>query len=145
MEVVAAASSIAGILCLVARTIDGASKLRDLFSNISQASSTVGRFLHDIDSLLQALQCAEDLVRDLPTDFCGSQVTSLRIELQYCTKDVYRLLDIASSIRPISDVGAKGWFQRFWVAVNKSLLVDVREELERHKQAISLSLAVLGR
>lgn len=145
MEVVAAASSIAGILCLVAQSIDGASKLRDLFSNISQASSTVGRFLHDIDSLLRALQCVQDLVRELPTDICGSQVTSLRIELQYCAKDVYRILDIANSIRPNSDVGAKGWFQRFWVAVNKSLLVDVREELERHKQAINLSLAVLGR
>ncbi len=145
MEIVAAASSVAGILCLVGQSIDGASKLRDFFSSISQASSTVSRFLHDIDSLLQALRSANEIVRELPTDFSASRVTSLRIELQYCTKDVYHLLDVAKSIRPVSDVGAKGWFQRFWVAVNKSLLVDVREELERHKQAINLSLAVLGR
>lgn len=145
MEIVAAVSSVAGILSLVSQGIEGASKLKDLFSNISRASITIDRFLHDIDSLLQALQAARDLVKELPTNFGGSQVTSLRIELQYCTKDVYRLLDIASSLRPISVVGAKAWFQRFWTAVNKNLLVDAREELERHKQAINLSLVVLGR
>jgi hypothetical protein len=145
MEIVAAAASVAGILSLVAQSIDGASRLRDLFSNIPRASSTVGRFLHDIESLLQALQSAKDLLEGLPTGFCGSQVTSLKIELQYCTEDVYRLLDIASSLRPVSEVGTKAWLQRFWVAINKNLLVDAREELERHKQAINLSLAVLGR
>lgn len=145
MEIVAAAASVAGILSLVAQSIDGASRLRDLFSNIPRAGSAVDRFLHDIDCLLQALQSAKDLLGELPAGFCGSQVTSLRIELQYCTKDVHRLLDIASSLRPASDVGAKAWLQRFWVAVNKNLLVDARDELERHKQAINLSLVVLGR
>lgn len=145
MEIVAAVSSVAGILSLVGQGIEGASKLKDLFSNASRASSTISRFLHDIDSLLQALEAARDLVRDLPTDFGGSQVTSLRFELQYCNNDVYRLLDIAGSLRPASDVGAKAWFQRFWIAVNKNLLIDAREELERHKQAINLSLVVLGR
>lgn len=145
MEIVAAASSVVGMLSLAGQSIDGALKLRELFLNISRASSTTGRFLHDINSLLQALQSAKDVLEDLPMGFCGSQVTSLRIELQYCNNDLYRFLSIASSLRPASDVGAKAWFQRFWVAINKNLLVDVREELERHKQAINLSLVVLGR
>lgn len=145
MEIVAAASSVAGILSLVSQSIDGASKLKDLFSDNSRASNTISRFLHDIDSLLQALHCAEDLTKNLPIDFGGSEVTSLKIQLQYCTKDVFRLLDIATSLRPVSDVGAKAWFQRFRVAFDKNLMVDAREELERHKQAINLSLVVLGR
>lgn len=145
MEVVAAASSVAGILSLLSQSINGATKLRDVFSNIYLASGTISRFLHDIDSLLQALQGAKDIVEKLPTDFGGSQATSLVIQLEYCTKDVYRLLETASSLRPASEVGAKAWFKKFWIAVNKNSLIDAREELERHKLAINLSLTVLGR
>ena len=145
MEAIAAASSIAGLVSLLGQSIDGVSKLRSLLLNISSASRQVSLFLYDINCLLEALHAAKQLVEKLPEDFKDSQITALQIQLDFCTEDVHRLLESASSLRPASEVGAKVWIKRFWNAINKDVLRNAREDLERHRQAIELSLTVLGR
>lgn len=145
MEAIAAASSVAGILSLLGQSIDGISKLRGLLLNVSGASRHVSLFLYDINCLLEALHEAKQLVDKLPEDFKDSQITALQIQLDLCTTDVHRLLETAGSLRPASEVGAKAWIKKFWNAVNRDVLRNAREELERHRQAIELSLTVLGR
>lgn len=145
MEAIAAASSIAGILSLLGQSIDGVSKLRGFFLNVSVSSRNVSLFLYDINSLLEALHAAKQIVDKLPEDFKDSQVTALQIQLDVCTTDIHRLLESASALRPASEVGAKIWMKQFWNAVNKDVLRNAREDLERHRQAIELSLIVLGR
>ena len=145
MEVIAAASSVAGIISLLNQGTVGALKLRNFFSNTCLAGETIDRFLHDIDSLLQALHGAQEILEGLPDDFKGIQATSLAIQLEYCIKDLFRMLEIAASLRPASQVGAKAWFKKFAIASKKDFLIDVREELGRHKQFINLSLVILGR
>lgn len=145
MEAIAAASSVAGILSLLGQSIDGISKLRGLLLNVSGASRHVSLFLYDINCLLEALHEAKQLVDRLPEDFKDSQITALQIQLDFCTTDVHRLLETAGSLRPASEVGAKAWIKKFWNAVNRDVLRNAREELERHRQAIELSLTVLGR
>ena len=145
MEAVAAASSVAGILSLLGQSIDGVSKLRGFLLSVSNSSRHVSLFLYDINCLLEALHAAKQIVDKLPEDFKDSQISALQIQLDFCTKDVLRLLEGASSLRPASEVGAKAWLKSFWNAVNKDVLRTAREELERHRQAIELSLTVLGR
>ena len=145
MEAIAAASSIAGLVSLLGQSIDGVSKLRNFLLNLSSASRNVSLFLYDINCLLEALHAAKLLVEKLPEDFKDSQITALQIQLDFCTKDVHRLLESAGSLRPASEIGAKVWIKRFWNAINKDVLRNAREDLERHRQAIKLSLTVLGR
>ena len=145
MEAVAAASSVAGILSLLGQSIDGVSKLRGFLLNVSGASKHVSLFLYDINCLLEALHAGKQLVDKLPEDFKDGQITALQVQLDFCTTDVHRLLEIARSLRPASEVGAKAWLKKFFTAVNKVVLRNAREDLERHRQAIELSLIVLGR
>lgn len=145
MEAIAAASSVAGLLGLLGQSIDGVSKLRGFLLNVSSASRNVSLFLYDINCLLEALHAAKELVDKLPEDFKDSQITALQIQLDFCTTDVHRLLESASSIRPAAEVGARAWMKKFRNAINKDVLRNAREDLERHRQAIELSLIVLGR
>ena len=145
MEAIAAASSVAGILSLLGQSIEGVSKLRGFLLNVSRASRHVSLFLYDINCLLEALHAAKQLVDKLPGDFKDSQIAALQIQLDFCSTDVHRLLESASSLRPASEVGAKAWLKKFWNAINKDVLRNAREDLERHRKAIELSLTVLGR
>lgn len=145
MEAIAAASSIAGLISLLGQSIDGVSKLRGFLLNVSSASRHVSLFLYDINCLLEALHAAKQVVIKLPEDFKDSQITALQVQLDFCTTDIGRLLDSARSLRPASEVGARAWVKKFWNAINKDVLRNAREDLERHRQAIELSLIVLGR
>lgn len=145
MEAIAAASSVAGILSLLGQSIEGVSKLRGFLLNVSCASRHVSLFLYDINCLLEALHAAKQLVDKLPGDFKDSQFAALQIQLDFCSTDVHRLLESASSLRPASEVRAKAWLKKFWNAINKDVLRNAREDLERHRKAIELSLTVLGR
>ncbi|CAF9924673.1 hypothetical protein IMSHALPRED_006257 [Imshaugia aleurites] len=139
MEAIAAASSVAGKLSLLGQSIDRVSKLKKFLLNVSCASRTVSLFLYDINCLLEALHAAKQLVDKLPEDFKDSQIAALQIQLDFCTADVHGLLESVSSLHPASEVGAKTWLKRFWDAVNKDVLRNAREDLERHRQAMRLA------
>ena len=145
MDGVTAAASVAGILTLVGQSIQGIKMLREFFSDIGSASKTADVFLRDINGLLKVLQQVADLLAKTPEDHTESNVASLQIELEDCSNDVFGWLDTARKLRPGSGKGGKQWFKCFWLAVNKKSVQDIREEISRHQQAISLGLSVLGR
>ena len=145
MEAVAAVSSIAGILSLLGQAIDNTKQLRGFLSDISSASEIVGRFLHDINELLRTLDAVNDLVESLPLSFKVPHIAFLQAQLEDYTRDVFTWFKIARSLRPASDAGARTWFKKFWVAASDRSVRDIREELDRHNQAICLSLSILGR
>ncbi|MCJ1393723.1 hypothetical protein MMC18_006599 [Xylographa bjoerkii] len=149
MEVLSAASSIAGILSIAGQSIDGIVKLKQLFSDISAASKTIGTFLQHINSLLHVLNDVEALLSQLDTQVYSGTInistTSLQIELEDCLKDVFTWLRVAGSLRPPSDLGARVWFKKVWVAINQNSVKGIREDIGRHKQALQVNLALIGR
>ena len=62
MEIVAAVSSVAGILSLTGQSIQGIITLKSFFSDISTASDTIDRFIRDVNGLLKVLYDVERLL-----------------------------------------------------------------------------------
>ncbi|KAK0517555.1 hypothetical protein JMJ35_000710 [Cladonia borealis] len=144
MEAIAAISSIAGILSLLCQAIDNTTKLRDFLSEASSASETAGQLLHDLDSLLQTLDTVNSLVKLLPPEFKNSNIVSLHLRIEAYTKDVFDWFKVAKDIRPAQN-GAKAWFKKLWIATNIKSVREIRVEIDRHKETISLDLTILGR
>jgi hypothetical protein len=101
MEAVAAASSIAGLVSLAGQALEGILKLRGFFKDCASASKTVDRFLRDLNSLIQTLEDVKSLVPRLEkvassTFNNKTMITSLQIQLEDCSKDVYEWVRIAS-------------------------------------------------
>lgn len=149
MDVVTVIASIAGILGLAGQSINGIIQLRGFFSDVASASRTIERFLRDINSLLHVLHDVESLFSQLSaSEFDGTPSTnsaSLQVELEDCRKDVFEWLKVARDLRPASSQGRKSWFKKFWIGVNQASMDTIRIELERHRRAIQLNLAVIGR
>ena len=145
MEVVAAVASVAGILNLLGESLDGTRKLRNFFCDMSSASSTIASLLQDIDLLLQAIQSVRDLVEKLPREFPRAPIASLRSQVKNYTKDVSRWLETAEALHPASDNGMKTWLKKLLVAVHSKSVNQMMGELDRHIQAFSLSLSIIGR
>ncbi|MCJ1432007.1 hypothetical protein MMC27_001363 [Xylographa pallens] len=149
MDVLSVASSIAGILSIVGQSIAGIVKLKQLFSDISTASKTIGTFLRDINSLLRVLNDVESLLSQLGTRVYSGAIdvstASLQIELEDCLKDVFTWLRVADGLRPPCDLGAQVWFKKVWVAINQNSVKGIREDIGRHKQALQVNLALIGR
>ena len=145
MESLAVAASIAGILSLAGQSIEGVRKLKDFYSRLSFASRTVDRFLYDINTLLQTLESIERLLSKWPLEKEDVNITSLSIQVEECFKDITTWLETASRMRRGTDKGGKAWFKRFWVAVNDSTVKDIISEITRHRLALNVSLAIIGR
>lgn len=145
MEAVAAAASIAGIITVVGQSIDGLIKFSDFFSDISSASKTISRLLKDINSLIQVLEDISDVLERARARKHRQDLASLDIKLGDCAKDVQIWLATARLLRPGSDSGGKAWLRKFRLAVNNTAIQTIRDEIGRHHQTLSLSLAVFGR
>ncbi|MCJ1286620.1 hypothetical protein MMC26_005966 [Xylographa opegraphella] len=149
MDVISVASSIAGILSIVGQSIDGIAKLKQLFSDISIASKTIDSFLRDINSLLHMLNDVEAILSQIDkrkySGAIGVSTASLQVELEDCLKDVFIWLRVADGLRPPSDLGARVWFKKLWVAINQNSVKGIREDIGRHKLALQVNLALVGR
>ena len=149
MDVLSAASSIAGILSIAGQSIDGVIKLKQLFSDIAAASKTIESFLRDLNSLLQVLNDVEALLSQLDARRCNGEIeistASLQIELEDCFKDVVTWLRVAGDLRPPSDLGARVWLKKVWIAFNQNSVKGIRDDIGRHKQALQINLALMGR
>ena len=145
MEVIAAVSSIAGIVTLLSQCVGNTKALRDFFADASSASATVKHCLRDVESLLQSFQAVNDLILKLPPNIGSPHVLRLRIDLEEYDKDANRWIDTAKTLQPASSSGAKAYFKKFSMALKLKSVKDIQEELERYKNAISLNLAILGR
>jgi hypothetical protein len=149
MEGLAAASSVTGVLSLAGQTIDGIVKLHSFFKDVSSASRTIGRFLQGINQLIKLIEDVKTLLQDVvesPTqpgaDF---KIAALQIQLEDCSRDVYRWLKLARDHHPGFSTGTKAGFKKFWVAVNKGEVRGISEDIREHRHGIVASLSVLGR
>ena len=150
MEVVAAVSSIAGIVGLVGQSIDGVIKLRNFFVDVSSASKTVELLLQDLSYLLRVLYDVEKLLcmfsaSDDPGE-SDSSVATLQVQLKDCCNDTFKWLRTAGDLRPDPDSKMRmKWSKRLWVGVNQKSVKSIRDEIGTHKQTIGVSLSILGR
>lgn len=145
MEAIAAAASIAGIITVVGQSIDGLIRFSHFFSDVSSASKTITRLLNDINSLIRVLEDIRDVLEQARARQREQNLAALDIKLEDCAKDVQVWLATARLLRPGSDSGGKAWLRKFRLAVNSTAIQTIREEIGRHKQTLSLSLAVFGR
>ena len=149
MEGLSVASSIAGLLSLTGQTLDGVVKLHGFFKDVSSASRTVERFLLSINQLMKLMADVEttlQAISDCPT-YSGEdfKVAALAIQLEDCSKNVFRWLQLARDHHPGFSTGSKATFRRFWIAVNKGQVRDILYEIKEHRHGILASLSVLGR
>ena len=148
MEVIAAASSFAGILGLAGQCVGGLENLKNLFENIAGASKTVDGFLRDINSLLRTLHDVEVLLNTVSkkssADEADADVASLQIHLEDCSRDVSSWLKTARDLRPSPGRGTKSWARKFWVAVNNQSVSGIRQEINCRRTEINTSLLLLS-
>ena len=145
MEVVAAAASVAGIITLVFQSIDGLTRFKELFADASSASRTINRLLGDINSLIQTLENVRDVLEQFEAQKKEKNFASLDIKLADCSRDVHVWIATAKILRPSAEHGGKAWLKKFRLAVNSNGIQTIRDEIGRHRQALCLSLTVLGR
>lgn len=145
MEAVAAVASIAGIITVVAQSIDGLIKFSDFLTDLSAASKTINRLLSDIESLIQVLRNIGDVLEQAEARRPDQNFASLDVKLEDCAKDVHIWLATARVLDPASNGGGKAWLKKVRLAVNNTAIKTIREEIGRHKQTLCLSLAVFGR
>lgn len=113
MEALAAASSIAGLLSLTGQCISGAQSLLSLYKNISSASSSVEKFLKDVNSLCRTLEDVRALLEKIQTQAPGLadeiSLTSLRLQLDDCNIEIGSWLRAAQSTMPPDGKGTRAW------------------------------------
>ena len=150
MEAVAAASSVAGIVAIAGQALEGIIKLRGLFKDCASSSKAIDRFLRDLNSLIQTLEDMRWIVTAIEGAIlgcldCKPILSSLQIQLEDCSKDVYDWLRMASEQHPKFASGSKATFKRFLVAANKESIEGILKEIESHKGNIRLKLSIIGR
>ena len=153
MEVLAAGSSVAGLLSLTGQCISGAQKLIGFYQDISKSSKAIEYFLKDVNGLTRTLFDAQMLLQSikekLPHSFDDVQMTTLKLHLEDCNDDFGSWLNTAQSYQPsASSSGTKStrmWFRKFWSVVNKDEVNNIRTEMQRRKNDIALALITLGR
>jgi len=148
MELLAAASSVAGILSLTGQTIAGITSLYGFFQDCSVASRTIGRYLKELTSLKQTVEDVNELIGKLEKDIDstrGTGLASLKIQLEDCLEDVGKWLEKAQKSHPLSSRGTRSSFKKFLVALDKQNIKDTFGDIACHKANIRLSLSIIGR
>jgi hypothetical protein len=153
MDGLAAASSVAGVLSLAGYTIDGIVRLHDFFKDVSSASRTIEIFLKSINSLIKLMEDVKTLLESLAERGTlpgvdigeGMKIAALQIQLEDCSKDVYIWLNLARQHHPGFCTGSRAGFRKFWVAVKKTSVRGIIEDIREHRHGILASLSVLGR
>lgn len=150
MEAVAAAATIAGLISLAGQALEGIVQLHGFFKDCASASKTIDRFLRDLNSLIQAIEDVKAIVARLENVSASTFdnrtiLSSLQIQLEDCSKDVYEWVRIASELHVKFTTGGKAVFRRFLVAVNKESITDIFREIGNHKDGLILKLSLIGR
>jgi hypothetical protein len=148
MEVVAAVSSIAGILGFAGQTITGIIRLNDFFQDCRSASKTIDQFLRELDTLKQTIEQVHGLTSKLD-DRGGSALqgtlASLQIQLEDCNIDIDRWVEEAKKSLSFFGRRVKSAFKKFLVAVNKKSIKGIFTEIRIYRENISLKLSIIGR
>ncbi|KAL8675711.1 MAG: hypothetical protein Q9224_007402, partial [Gallowayella concinna] len=144
MEAIAAAASVAGLLALVGQSIAGVRKLSDFYLDVSTASKTAHHLLRDVNALLKVLYDIQELAEGIPDGFDDLQIALLRIQLEDCSNHVQRWILEAVENYPTSTSGTKAYLRKIKIGMNMKKIEGIRQEMEWDRQALTLSLAVLG-
>ncbi|KAH6662274.1 hypothetical protein B0J14DRAFT_571142 [Halenospora varia] len=145
MEALATAASIAGVLSLAGQTIDGIVKLNSFFSDVSSPSRTIERFLQSLNQLIKLIEDVKSLLSSVAENGADFKIAAIEIQLDDCSKEVYRWLRIAKEHHPAFSTGTKKGFKRFWVAVHKGKVRSISEDVKEYRHEIPASLLVLER
>ncbi|KAH8670114.1 hypothetical protein BGZ60DRAFT_514821 [Tricladium varicosporioides] len=145
MEALATAASVAGVLSLAGQTIDGIIKFTSFFSDISSASRTIERFLQSLNQLIKLIEDVKSLLSSVADDGADFKIAAMEIQLDDCSKEVYRWLKVAKEHHPAFSIGTKKGFKKFWVAVHKGKVRSISEDVKEYRHEISASLLVLER
>jgi hypothetical protein len=109
----------------------------------------VGRWLQDLNSLLQVLEEVKALIAkldDLPGDSQLSLLASLQTDVDVCSKDVHAWETKAGERHLLfTGAGSKRAFKKLLVAINKRDSVVAYLMLSRHRENITAKLALVGR
>lgn len=149
MEVVAVASSIAGLFSLAGQCISGAQTLRALYSDIVDTSKTVKSFSKDVNDLLRTLTDVRLLLEkiqdqdSLLTD--ELLFTTLRLQLEDCDTEIGTWIRTAEKAKAAGGKGTRGWFKKFWMALDKDSTNSVRADMQKRRLEIAVALSTLGR
>jgi hypothetical protein len=148
MEGLGAAASVAGLASLAAQTISGMTTLRDFYKDMVSSSKTVNQFLHEINAIIKTMSQVEELCTQ-PSNSDNENVrfaaAALKISMEDCSKDVYIWLKEARNLHIGDAKGTRATFKKFWVAINKSNVKDVRQQVSSHRLNINTGLSMLGR
>ena len=149
MEVLATASSIAGLLSLAGQCVLGAQNLRSLYQDIVAASRTVETFMKDVNGLLRTLEdvkaLLEKIQRQAPGIVDEVSLTSLKLQLEDCDHDIGSWLRTARSTKPVGGKGTRAWFRRFWMAMDMQSTTNVRADMQKRRIEVAVALSTLGR
>jgi hypothetical protein len=150
MEALATASSIAGLLSLAGNCISGAQNLRSLYQDIATASQTVQSFFKDLNSLIRTLEDVRNFLEKIqslaPTLVLDDvSLTTLKLQLEDCDSDVFSWLRAAQSTKTVDGKGTRGWFRKFWKAMDKQSIESYRRDMQRRRTEIAVALSLVGR
>jgi hypothetical protein len=153
MEVLAVGASIAGLLSLTGQCISAAKELGGFYHDAQTGFEIIKHLLSDTNSLLRLLHDTEALLTEIrnkaPSSCDHIQLTSLKLQLEDCHIDLRGWLQTANACyQPSNGLikdGARAWFRKFWAAVNKDKVKNVRSEMQRRRLEIALALSALGR
>jgi hypothetical protein len=72
-------------------------------------------------------------------------LASLQVQIDDCSKDVYKWLAMAGRCHPDSSTGTKASFKKFLVALEKQKITDIYVEIATYKDNITTKLLMIGR
>lgn len=149
MEVLAAGSSIAGLLSLAGQCVAGAQALRDLYKDMTTASKTIETFVKDVDAMIGTLFDVEALLNKLKEQSSIEVDRHHFINLSRFLDDDKRAIQTwlatARSFPVARGKGARAWFRKFWATVNQNSVKNIRADIESRRLNLTVALSTLGR
>lgn len=141
-------ASVAGILGLVAQSINGIELLRQFVQNVRYATDTLSVFLERINEFQESLSQVQGLLVKLsaiqPNDTEARALQVLRSRVENCMLDIEKWLGSAANMDPGSSRGIESFFKKIRIARNKDGMGDFHIQVVTHQTALGMSLSVLG-
>jgi hypothetical protein len=150
MEVVAAASSIAGILSLTIQCLQLISGLETFCQGFGKKAAkaflldlkTSASVLNDVQELCERIGNAEN------SPIGRARMKLLHAHLADCANDLESWLNLTHRLQ-MSEINrchtVKELFGRFMRAINTSAQMEVKDRFRYHQENIKMSLAMIGR
>lgn len=143
MEVLGATASVAGLLSLVAQSIDGIVRLRGFVRDVKRAPATLGLFLENVDAFQGSLIQIQELLAQVPPA-ANLDLLALEWQLEACFYDIKQWLHEAQKHDIPSVSGVRAFFKQLRVATNKDGFSEFHSQIARHQRGLQISLSVLG-